>query len=458
MEKYKILILLNLVIRISLLFIIPLSMFGDGLQRYIPYSFRILNSELSFSEPPFVLLIWAGLSLFFSGTILEISWKLVPVLFLVGSLILLPKVYELLNVNENQKLIITSLLLFSTPSLLYGSGSLLMESTMLFFTFLLFLLVEKKENLNFRHYLSIALISALMLYTKQTGYFILAGFILYVLVKDNPKKNKTLTILSLCLGLLFFMPWFIKNILFSPSLFVSVPMREFAMANFKNFLLSSKLDIINQGYHFLWLIPLFDQVKSVTSIKVLALPYLCYYLLFFVSALFISVAIIAGAIKYRKEYKDYLFLMLPILVFVVFWSFFLGRYHDGGRYLFSFQIFFYLFAEKFIESIKKGRLKRIFYLMILIFVILSLVTSYATALRIKTKDIQIREISEIVKGDEYRILSNDNFVRVSLKFYSQKVIEMGLDIDENVKDANNKIFESKDYQLFFNGNIYYVNS
>ena len=457
MEKYKILILLNLIVRISLLFIIPISMFGEGIERYIPYSFKILNSELLFSEPPFILSIWAVLSLFFSGSILEISWKLVPILFLIGSLILLPKIYQILNVNDNEKLIITALLIFSAPSLLYG-GSLMMETAMLFFTFLLFLLIEKNKNLNSKHYLSIALITALILYTKQTGYFIFAGFIIYAFVKDITKKNKILTILSLFLGFLFFMPWLIKNILFSPSLFVSVPMKEFALASLKDFLVSSKLGIISNAYHIAWFIPLFDQVKSVTAIKILALPYLGYYILFFVSTLFISIAIIAGAIKYRKKYKTYLFLMLPIILFIILWSFFLGRYHDAGRYLFSFQVFFYFFAAKFIESIKKEKIKKFFYLMIIVFMLLSLMTAYATALKIKSKDNQIREISELVKDDEYRILCNDNYVRVTLKFYSQKVVERALNIDETVKIDGNKIFESRDYQVFFNGNIYYINT
>jgi len=204
---------------------------------------------------------------------------------------------------------------------------------------------------------------------------------------------------------------------------------------------------------------LFEQVKSVTSIKILALPYLFYYILFYLSTFFISITIIAGIIKYGKKYKNYLFLMLPVIILSITWAFFLGFYFDGGRYSFSFHIFFYFFAAKLIGGIKKEKFKKFFYIMIIIVVILSLMTAYATALRIKSKDNQVREISNIVKNDEYRILSNDNYVRVSLKFYSQKVIERVLvDIDETIKRDNNKIFESKDYQVFFNGNIYYVDA
>jgi len=457
MEKYKILILLNLILRIPLLFIIPISMFGDGIGRYIPYSFQILNLQFLFSEPPLLLMFWAGLNLFFSGAILELFWKLVPFLFFIGFLFLLPPIYKILKLKDNEKLIITALLIFSTPSLLYGE-SLMMEMTVLFFTFLLFLLIEKAKIINLKYCFAIAVATALMLYTKQTGFFIFAGFFIYTFMKNIPKKNKFLIILSLSLGFLFFTPWIIKNFLLStsPSPFTSIPMKEFVLISLKNFFQGSKLDLINKTYHASWFIPLFEQIKSIRFIKILVLPYFTYYFLFLISAFLISIAIIAGIIKFGRKYEMYLFLISPLLVFVIFWGFFLGNYHDSWRYIFNLHLFFYFFAAKFIESIKKERIKKFFYIMIILFVLLSLMTAYATAFRMKNKDNQIREISNIVKENDFRVLSNEGYVTVSLKFYSKKTIEKVIFVDGELKNIENKIFESRDYEVFLKENLYYV--
>jgi len=454
MEKYKLLILANILLRIPLLFIIPISMFGDGVERYIPYIFQILDLNFLFSEPPLFLMFWSGLTVFFSGEALYFVWKLVPFLFLIGSLFLLPSIYKIFKLKDREKTIVTALLLFVTPSLFYGEA-MMIEMGILFLTLLLIILIEKAKITSMKEFLIIAFVSALMLYTKQTAYFIIAGFILFIFIRKDTKKSKLLNFLAIVLGGLLYLPWFLKNYFFSPVLFTSLSITELISNSLVNFFNTNFLATINAVYHFFWFIPQFSQIKAIGFTGIFALAYWAYYLSFLVLSLILSGLIVAGTVKFARQYKQYLFLMVPLFLFAFFWIFLLGLTSDI-RYIFPFQIFFYFFAAKFLQGLKSKFVKKLFYLVIIGLVGLFLVTAYATALRMENKDDQIKEMANRIGGDEFRVISNDDAGLITLRFYSGKIIEYVDSVEGEIINPENKVFESKNYQLFFKKNIYYM--
>jgi len=456
MEKYNILIIINLVLRLGLLFIIPVSMFGDGIERHIPFAFGILNFEFFFPEPPVFLLLWAGVSSIFSGEILYFVLKLVPFIFFLGFVYLLPKVYSVMKLDEREKLVMTALILFATPSLLYAE-SILIETGILFFTALIFLLIETAEKIDLRRCFLIFIVALFMTYTKQTSYFILAGFILYVFFKKSlSRRERVLINLSIFLGLLFNVFWLIKNSLFSEGMVLSIPMLEFVVRSLNDFVQISKLGILNGLYHTYWFIPSFDQTRAVSLINLFSIPYFIYYFSFIIVTFILSIFILIGILKHYREYKGYLLIMTPLVLFLVLWGFFIGHAGDVVRYIFSFQIFIWFFAIKYVSRLKKGFFKKLFYLMVILFVGLSLVTAFATALRMDSKDSQVRAIGEVIGDRGDRILSNEGYVTVALKFYSQRIVERVVDVGPEVIDVENKIFETKNYDVYKIGELYYV--
>lgn len=458
MEKYKILIILNIILRIPLLFLTPISLFGDGLLRFIAHSYELISLNLSFVEPPFFFLIEGGLSLIFSGRILEFFWKVPSFLFFVSFLFLLPSIYRILKLNEKEKLIITALLLFSTHSLLYGS-SIMMEMLVLFFAFSIFILIEKTKTMGRPAYFILAILAALMIYTKQTGLFVLMGLILYVFFKDIPIKQKISTGLSLILGYSLYLVWVFKNSFL--NIHAICPIKECILIPFFNFFVIKNLIFnisisVSETYHRFWFIPLFEQINPVKLTGFLSFAYLNYYIIFIILTLIISFAIIFGAIKFRKSNFKYLVLISPLCGFALLWGFFSGRYLDFGRYLFSFHLFFYFFAAKFIESIKKEYIKKFFYLIIILLVILFTITAYATVFRMQNKDNQIRQIAEVIKYDDFKIVQDSSFARATLGYYTKKHIGETNGINEKCRALKDEIFESKNYQIFLKNKVYYV--
>ena len=449
MEKYKILILINILIRLPLLFLTPISMFGDGLVRFIPHSYDVIHLNFMFPEPPLLFLFNGLLTFIFSGVVLEFFWKFTSFLFLIGFLCLLPKIYKILKLNEREKLIVTALTIFSTSSLLYGS-SIMMETLVLFLTFLIFVLIEKTNKTN---YFIIAILTSLLLYTKQTGYFILMGFFIYIFFKKIPIKNKLLFMLSFAFGFLTYLAWMFKNLFFhiAPLSTIKETILISTINFFKSNLLTNIITSTKETYHYFWFIPLSRQV----SFKgLLSIIYTSYYLLFIFLTLLMSIFIILGIFKSKQ--KKYLLLIFPLFVFVIFWGFFAKISNDTGRYLFTFYLFFYFYAVKFVESIKNTKIKKLIYVLILVLIILFIVTAYATAFRMHNKDNQIRQIADIIKNDNFTIIPDNSFARATLGYYSGKEIQEMKEIDKDIKIPENVIFKSQDYQIFLKNKIYYI--
>jgi len=453
-EKYKILILINILIRIPLLFLTPISIFGDGLVTSIFHSYQLINFNFMFPDPPLFFLIEGLLTFIFSGRVLEFFWKVPAFLFFIGFLFLLPQVYRILKLNENEKLLLTALLIFPTSSLLYGS-SIMIEMLVLFFAFAIFILIEKTEMMGKTNYFIMAILTSLMLYSKQTGLFILMGFFIYIFFKKIPIKNKFLFILSLTLGFVTYLGWSLKNYVLNIAPVATVKEAIFipTISFFTSDLLTNIITSAKETYLRFWFIPLLGQVnfKGIFSVA-----YLGYYILFIILTLFLSFAIIFGIIKFGRRNFSYILLILPLCSFAVLWGFFVGVYGDIGRYSFTFHLFIYFYAVKFIENIKNIKIKRLIYVLIVLLVILFVMTAYATAFRMINKDSQIRQIANIIKNDNFTVIPDNSFARATLGYYSGKKIQEVIEIDKEIKIPKNMIFKSQDYQIFLKNETYYI--
>lgn len=455
MKKYNLIIVLNLILRISLLFLIPISLFGDGLSRFIPRVFQVLHGNfLGFEEPPLFFIIESFWGLFFKGAVLEFFWKLTPFLSFIGILFLLPRIYQILKVNDREKIIITSLLIFSVWSLLSGEAVMIEMITALL-TLLLFIIIENPKR-NLLSCLLIIIVSVLLLYSKQTSYFILAGFFLYTFFKKN-KKEIILTNTSLLLSFVLFSPWIIKNYILSiPKLnpintSIFIPLSNFFGKGF----LSNVLNATYATFHYFWFIPLPEQVNFS---GIIAIFYKIYYLSFILCSILMTFLIIFGMIKFYKEYKKYLFLILPLFAFEFLWNFLCSWYNGSGRYSFVFFIFLCFFAAKFIESIKNDKVKKLLYLMIIILICFFIITAFATVFRMDKKTDQLKIISETIKENNLKAMTNEVFAHAVVEYYSDK--PLGYNNITSPSDLNlttgDMILSQKDYKLFLKNGTYYV--
>ena len=205
------LIILGILIRILLLFMNPITMWTDPVARYIPNTFDVLRGDFSFYTPPLMMMINSFPTIFLDGAILEFFWKLTPFIFFLLSVFIFIRILKNIELSELGRVFLLCLFLFSVYSILM-STTIMLEMPVLFFTLFLFYIFEKNDKIYFKLFSIIVITSALLLYTKQTGYFIFAGFFLYNLFKKMDKKQKKLILLALILGLLLNVPWMIKNI------------------------------------------------------------------------------------------------------------------------------------------------------------------------------------------------------------------------------------------------------
>ena len=447
------LIILGILIRILLLFMNPITMWTDPVARYIPNTFDVLRGDFSFYTPPLMMMINSFPTIFLDGAILEFFWKLTPFIFFLLSVFIFIRILKNIELSELGRVFLLCLFLFSVYSILM-STTIMLEMPVLFFTLFLFYIFEKNDKIDLKLFSIIVRTSALLLYTKQTGYFIFAGFILYNLFKKMDKKQKKLILLALILGLLLNVPWMIKNI----AIYGNVLSGEEGVSEVKGIgdiinLDANYLLLTSEIFHLAYRIPYLSELNYFGIFFVLSR---IYYFSFLIVSLFLTIVNIVGIITYGRKYKRYILIILPIFLFV-FWLAFLSKNHftlDFGRYMFSFYFLFFFFGLKFIENIRSVNIKRFLYLIIILFCILSIATSFAMSYEFHKKDIEIRKVAEFIKNKEGIFISDDHYTRHALIFYTGNKIPP---LDEGIKcQGGRKIYSSLKYKIYLNENKYYV--
>ena len=371
-----------IIIRIFLLFIAPISMFADPVIRYIPDAEKVLHGNFSFHDMPLFIILEAFWMLLLKGKLLWLAWKSTSFIFFIAILFLLPKVFRKFNLNKKEQIMLLALFSFSTWSILL-SVTIMQDMMLAFFVLALFLSIENYlRNPKGKGIAGLIFFTALMILTKQTGYLLLAGFILYILSKKVNKteiKKKTKIIFYLAIGGLLTIFWPIKNYITLGKAFIGIHPPAPSIHSVAEY-----LNIFIKTYHYFWEIPILEKVSLQGIFSNL-------YVLFYISAILvtaiISIITVFALIKYGKKHKGYIAILLPILAFIFYWIFviFLG-FNDAGRYLFPLLPFLFLFPVKFISEIKKPLIKRFFYLVIVAFCILSVISALGIALHIRNTD------------------------------------------------------------------------
>lgn len=446
-------IIFAVLIRIPLLFLNPVTMWADPSFRYLPNTHDVLEGDFTFYTPPLLMIINALPTIFLDGTILEFAWKLTPFIFFLLSVFIFIKILNIIELKRIGKIFLLCLFLFSVYSILM-STSIMLEMLVLFFTLALFYIFEKNERINLRLFFIISVTSALLLYSKQTGYFVLAGFLLYTIFKKMDRRQKKLILMALLLGFLLNAPWIIKNNVVYGS-FLSTGYGEEGTGGIAEWVDFDKnpLSLISRIFHLAYRIPSLDKLNYSGIFFILSR---IYYFSFVIASILLSLTIVIGLVKFGSKYKRYLLIILPIFL-LVFWFAFLFHMHythDFGRYMFSLYFLFFFFSLKFIESLKSSNAKRFFYLIIILFCIFSVVTSFAMSYEFHKKDIEIRKVNDFMIDKEGNFIADDHFTKHALTFYSGKKI---LQSNEGIAcNEGEEIYSNQKYKIYLRDLEYYI--
>jgi len=430
-------------------------MWADPVVRFIPNTYNVIEGDLSFYTPPLLMIMNALPAIFLDGFVLELILKFTPFLFFILSCFVFLKILKIIDLKKFEKILLLCLFLFSIYSILM-STTIMLEMLVLFFTLCLFYILEKNEKIGVELFIILSLLSTLLVYSKQTGYFILTGFFLYIIFKKIDKKQKKFILLALLTGLLLNSPWIIKNKIIHGTFFGSeiVEMEGKSLVDFN----TNYFQLISFSFHYFYRIPLLSKLDYGGIFFILSRTY---YFSFLTISFLLSATILVGIFKFGLKYKKYLLMITPIFLLSFWWTFFspIHSYNDFGRFMFSFYFLFFFFGLKFIESVKKINLKRFFYAIIILFCIFSLITSFAASFEFNKKDKEIKKLAEVIKEKEGSFASNDMFTSTVLTYYSKKNVQFLLSenkIDENIKCSRGLIYSSEKYKISENNFEYEI--
>lgn len=444
-----------IIIRIILLFFAPISMFADGVIRYLPYAEKVLHFDFSFNDVPLLVIIEAIWMLLFKGNALFFVWKITSFIFFLGTIFLIPSLIKRLSLDKIESIIFIALMSFSAWSLLL-SVTVLQDMMVTFFALALFLNIENYfEKPSKKTICLLILLSFLIILAKLTGIIILAGFSLYVLFKkDEETSRKIKSLFYLSIGALVTVPWFIKNYALTGKIYLA----NFTPPAISLHSMGQYADYLIKTFHYFWEIPL---PAKVNFSGLLSSLYNLYYFGALTITALLSLLILISLILYSKKYKNYLLIIVPIFLFSFYWAFliFWGP-HDVGRYTFPLWLFLFLPVIKLISNFK-GKIRGLFYLLIALFCLVSIISAFGITLHMYGIDSQILEINNALtlQNSTGTFITNDQFTASALSFYLKNRVQFNLEtneIDKSVNCTGELIFFSKNYKVFKENSEYRI--
>lgn len=443
------LILVSILLSFILLILRPVTMFPDGIARYLPNAKQLLQGDISFYSNPLFISFEAFWILLFKGNALLFAWKLTSFIFFVITAILLTEFMNKTNMGKIERLIFCSMFLFSTWTLLL-STAVLQDMLLACLTLAAFLCIEnyfdKAEPL---WAIAVIISIAAMLYTKASGYIILLGFFLYVIAKKIKWNMKIRCIVLLITGLIIGLPWAIKNQILTGHSFLGTSEEAQIVVESGKLFQFGTIDYWQkfvETFHYFWEIPL----PSKTGFAANPLFNLYHITALVVMGLF-SIIFILSVIKYLKKHSDYLLLIGPLFAFsVIYWPFITYfDSSDAGRYSFPFFVFMFLFISRFIAGLKNRRIRIIAYLLVVAFCLLSIASAFGITLHMRNLDSQILKMVEVIPHDA-NVRANDMFTSTALSFYLNKKLIFGQEgnvIDTAVSCNGEPVFYSKNFDV-----------
>lgn len=448
-------IVLAVILRIILLFVTPISMFADPVIRYLPDAEKVLRGNFYFNDMPLFVVIEAFWMLLFKGNLLWLAWKSTSLIAFFGILLLLFPLFKRFQLDKGEQIVALALFLFSTWSLIL-SVTVMQDMMLAFFALALFLSIEGYiERHSNKKALVLALLAVLMISTKLTGYFILAGFCLYILSKSNVKvKERIKLVIYLIAGTSITLLWLVKNYMTSGLVYIHSVTPQIYLHSFAEY-----IDYTIKMYHYFWEIPMPIKVNLE---GIFLLFYNLYYIITLTVTLIVTLLILAGIFRYFKKYKQYILLILPLGCFIFYWVFVIyWGPHDAGRYAFPLLLFLFIFPVKLIGNIKKRGMRNIAYMIIAAFCILSIISAFGITLHMNKINSQILQINKALQESKAtgNFITNDEFTGCALTFYLKKPVIFGL--EKNIRDTSipctgELIFFSEDYDVFKENNEYRI--
>ncbi len=448
-EIVNLILLSSIALSFILLVLRPISMFPDGIARYIPNANQLLQGDISFYSFPLFISFEAFWMLLFKGKALWFAWKLTSFLLFVATAVLLTEFMSEMNLGRKERIVLSSMFLFSTWTLLLSSA-ILQDMLLASLALAAFICIQNyMRNPKCSWAFGVVISIAAILYTKASGYFILAGFFLFVIAKRAKVGEKIRCLALLFAGLLLGLPWLIKNQIVTGHALLGTS-QEAALVIESGRLF--QFGTINywtkfvETFHYFWEIPL--PYRTGLSGSPL---FIAYHIAAIAVMAFFSVIFILSIFKYLRKNLDYFLLIGPLFAFsVIYWPFITYfDSSDAGRYSFPFFVFMFMFIAKFIVGLKNKNLRIISYLFVVAFCILSVASALGITLHIRNIDSQVVRIAEILPADS-DVRANDMFTSTALSFYLDRRLtfgQLGNVIDEAVKCDKNIIFSSRNFDV-----------
>jgi len=353
-----------------------------------------------------------------------------------------------MDLNNGGRTLLLALFSLNVYSLLL-STTIMLEMLVLFFTLCLFYIFEKEIKMDIKWFFIVLFCSALLLYSKQTGYFILGGFGLYLLFDKREIREKIKGFFALGGGFILNLPWLIKNqILYGNMLSVGTGVAD-SLSN--NQFISLPTNVAYLSFKTLEYFYRIPPLEKLNYSGIFLVASRVYYFGFLICGAILSFLILEGILKYGREYFRWIILILPTLVLSIMWTFFIYHhaYCDFGRYLFSFYFILFSFGIRVIEK-TKGVKKNVLCLIVILFCLLSIVTSVATSYKFKTQDDELRIVGTKIQNLNGTFICNDMFSASVLKYYSGKEVDFLKEtniIDLDVNCSGRIVLETSKYKL-----------
>jgi hypothetical protein len=317
----------------------PVSLYIDGINRYIPDATRLIHFDLSFSDPPLYPLLLALPAAVLGGSSLYAIFKLLSLVLWAVVFWQSNRLLGVLKVPPRQAVAVLALFsLLSWPLLL--SVSVLPD--MLFLA--LFLAVVNRvavRRAGRRAAAITVLLMLLLIATKPMGLIVAPSVLGFVFVRTRNWRTTAATGAMYGIAFLGFLPWLIKNKISQGAyLGTTVGPQEIASA-VSPLGLSQVPHQTERAFAYFWEFPAYEKISALhVSGRTLTWLKDAYYAANLLVFALLGLAIVYGLFRgVRRGHPGYLQLVTLsascLLFSVIYWPFFAKYdYWDTGRYAF----------------------------------------------------------------------------------------------------------------------------
>ncbi len=409
-------------VRLPLLLLTPGSFLTDGYQNYVWSADAILKGSLDFWYPPAYIALVSGIRGIFGLEAAAILYRIPSIVafglwFWAWDAVL--RKLDISRAVANSVLLVSSFLAWPLVS------SVVFHNDMFFAALaaclLYVLLLEKKSRAIWG---LTAILVTLLLYTKPSAVFILAGAGIMILVNRNWKDIFAKSSAFVVGGILF-IPWIIKNLNEFGTLYISASSEELARGSqFIGARFMSQLELVQS---YLWYYPNRDQLAGFLGQEgIVVMLAASYYLVnVFVFAALTVLAFYGFLMLFKNRTEPYTKLFWfagPVAFFSIFYWPWFGQYNfwDTGRYLIPVIPILVLFTLVAVSQLKSRILKLFIAVVLLAAMILSVVNVFAITYTYNQREQRVQELVSELKQenpDLEAVFTDITYTRITFNYY-----------------------------------------